>query len=132
MPRRLHNWRTHPADLHPGRTQDNLRAQQRLMVQGRLGGWLLRAQVRSLRTAPLAHSSGSSPWIDFGGSGVRYHVGPSPGALHAKEARCLSITTITTSTTKAQSIITATTTGMDIPTVWSTRRSPRPPVGFGR
>jgi hypothetical protein len=60
MPGRLHNGRTHPADLHPGRTQDDLRAQQRLMVQGRLGGWLLRASVRSLRTAPLAHSSGEA------------------------------------------------------------------------
>ena len=47
MPSRLHNWRTHPADLHPGRAQDDLRAQQRVMVQGRLGGWLLRASVRS-------------------------------------------------------------------------------------
>jgi hypothetical protein len=57
---RLHNWRTHPADLHPGRAQDDLRAQRRLMVQGRLDGWLLRASVRSLRTAPLAHSSGEA------------------------------------------------------------------------
>jgi hypothetical protein len=54
------------------------------------------------------------------------------GPFIAKEARCLSITTITTSTTTAQSIITAPTTGMDIPTVWSTRRSPRPPVDCGR
>ena len=48
MPGRLHIWRTHPADLHPGRAQGDLRAQRRLMVQGRLGGWLLRASVSSL------------------------------------------------------------------------------------
>jgi hypothetical protein len=60
MPGRLHNWRTHPADLHPGRAQDDLRAQPGLMVQGRLDGWFLRASVRSLRTAPLAHSSGEA------------------------------------------------------------------------
>ena len=57
MPGRLHIWRTHPADLHPGRAQGDLRAQRRLMVQGRLGGWLLRASVSSLRPAPLACSS---------------------------------------------------------------------------
>jgi len=57
MPGRLHIWRTHPADLHPGRAQGDLRAQRRLMVQGRLGGWLLRASVSSLRPASLARSS---------------------------------------------------------------------------
>ena len=37
-----------------GRAQGDLRAQRRLMVQGRLGGWLLRASVSSLCTAPFA------------------------------------------------------------------------------
>jgi hypothetical protein len=45
MPRRLHNWCTHPTDLLSGRAQGHLRAQRSPVVQGRLGGWLLRAQV---------------------------------------------------------------------------------------
>jgi hypothetical protein len=73
---RLHNWRTHPADLHPRRAQDDLRAQRRLMVQGRLDGWLLRASVRSLRTAPLAHSSGEARPERRSREG-----GPSPRAM---------------------------------------------------
>jgi len=43
VPRRLHNWCTHPADLLSGRAQGDLRAQRLPVAQGRLGGWLLRA-----------------------------------------------------------------------------------------